>query len=539
MQNSAKNLRSAYTLVELMVGVTLSLVLLIAVTDMFRNIGDTINETQATLNMAQNLNNVALQLRADLGGSQVNVDNLDALARKPSLLATNPDAPGDGYLEISEGQGAPPNVIANRAVPDAGKFLPTSMTAYSPDSADNRDLTVGDVDDILAFTIKDGNFRGLIEDQNPANPNPDGKIVDATEAEVIWFLRGTNLYRRVLMIKTQPVLNAVGYNNNYTVRDNYQKQDLSISAGSATPPLNALTDLDRRENRFGRAQVTGIGVVGSYFPFPLHTNYGSSFYNDWYYLRMPTLEETVHSTWTPGSLSTYTAGVTPGAPFWDFWENPNGLTGMDMQTGSLSAYVSTPRNDRAGEDIILSNVIGFDVKVWNPYWVPCGTGNNANEWAPPQYIDLGQDQLICQDQTVRAVNYAFRFNNGANVNARVPAGIPTDRVGYGFVLKGRYNKTTAVKRTAADGADNEWYQADRIRQNNGTYADHAGTAMSCVFDSWSADYLTDTSITGLGANQYADPPYTEPLQGIQITIRCFEPQSGTIRQIRVVRNFNH
>ncbi len=38
---------------------------------------------------------------------------------------------------------------------------------------------------------------------------------------------------------------------------------------------------------------------------------------------------------------------------------------------------------------------------------------------------------------------------------------------------------------------------------------------------------------------YADPPYTEPLQGIQITIRCFEPQSGTIRQIRVVRNFNH
>ncbi len=582
MQNSNNMMRPAYTLVELMIGVTLSLLLLIGVTDMFRNIGDTINETQATLNMAQNLNNVALQLRQDLGG----IDN--DLAQKPKdLVDGNPNS-AEGYLEIIEGQGAPPRVvhgstnITNTSLKTfwdsltpaerekysrtsltehtPGRHIPPYWTAYSPDSP-TGDVTVSDVDDILAFTTT-GTFRGLV---NGYNNNP----VELTNAEVIWFLRGTNLYRRVLLIPDSDshaiTLGVPRKANGKPDLSGYANQDIAVRNNGTNWELAKLTDLDRRENRFGRQ------ITGNNFPFPLHSDSTNS---GWYYLRMPTLEETVFSTW-PGvqALDAASLGWTSngmaisGFPnagswgtaqqgqYWDFWENPNGWSSLDPQTGSLSTYVSTPRNPRAGEDIIMSNVIGFDVKVWNPYWVPCGTGNNANEWAPPQYIDLGQDQLLCQDNAVRAVNYAFQFNNGANVNARVPAGIPTDKVGYGFVLKGCYNTTTGVQRTNADGTDNEWYRADRIRDNNGTpanladdtYATHSGTAMSCVFDSWSADYVNVADadndgfhdITGLATNLFADPPYTERLWGIQITIRCFEPQSGAIKQIRVVRSFSN
>ncbi len=582
MTNPPKNRRSAYTLIELMVAVTLSLLLLIGVTDMFRNMGDTINETQATLNMGQNLNNVAMQLRADLSDG-----NLDVLARKPAALVASPqgtEASATGYLEIIEGQGAPPAVvhgsanITNTALKTfwdsltpaerekysmtsltehtPGKHIPPYWTAYSPDSP-NGDLTVGDVDDILAFTAS-GNFRGLID-----NGTPDGAIVDATDAEIIWFLRGTNLYRRVLMIKTATEVQADG--GIVPVPNDYLNKDLSVannpSGAAPAENLNSLADLDRRGHRFAHHQT------GSSFPFPLHTGT----YQDWYYLRMPTLEETISTTsaWTPGLLPSQAAGslgVTPGMPFWDFWENPNGcLTGLDSKTGSLSTYVETPRNPRAGEDIIMSNVIGFDVKVWNPYWVPCGVHSGTGDpiAAPPQHIDLGQDRFWIVDAKGNGAwyNVDYRFNSAnpvytTSLNAAgdlVSVPIPADKVGYGFTLKGRYNKTPAVKRDDQNATKDDAHKADRIRKKDGTAAeDYAnntlfpnGIAMTCVFDSWSEDYvnIVDTDgdnvhdITGLATNLFADPPYTEPLRGLQITIRCFEPQSGAIKQIRVVRSF--
>ncbi len=545
MRNSHKNPRSAYTLVELMVAVTLSLVLLIGVTDMFRNMGDTINETQATLNMSQNLNNVALQLRLDLSDS-----NLDVLARKPAALVASPqgtEASATGYLEIIEGQGAPPGEIAKATNPmGEGKHVPMSLVAYSPDSP-NGDMTVGDVDDILAFTAT-GNFRGLLD---------NGVIADAEDAEIIWFLRGTNLYRRVLM--TRDSLQDVAAT--YQPGGSYA-EDISISSNAVSPPKNTLADLERRENRFGRQ------TTGSTFPFPLHTGT----YSNWYHLRMPTLEETVHLTWpsidvvvptTVTSAMTYpkpdgppqAGDVISPQPYWDFWENPNGWNVLDPQTGSLDMYATNggtnARNARAGEDIILSNVIGFDVKVWNPYWVPCGvhsvTGNPIA--APPQYIDLGQDRFWIVDAQGNGAwyNVDYRFDSADTVyTTSLDAGgdlvsvqIPADKVGYGFTLKGRYNTTTAVRREDQNtGTKDQWHDAELLdRDGGGTgYWPATATLMACVFDSWSnAPQYMLTPVNGF----IPAPPYTEPLRGIQVTIRCFEPQSGAIKQIRVVRSFGN
>lgn len=569
MKNTNMTNRPGYTLIEILVSVTLSLMLMLGVTQMFRGVGDTINDTQATLNMAANLNSTAIVLRNDLGLISTELANKASDLVKDPL---GPDAGTDGYLEIIEGQGAPLSVINTNSITSSikynandssteshseGKHIPPYWTAYTPESS-NGDRTVGDTDDILAFTVDSTAgwlFSGLIGGQLAA---------DETMAEVCWFVRGTNLYRRVLLIK--------GHEATFSAAGNYRTEDVSINPSSAANDITALAD---KRNRFGRH------TCNASFPFPMS--------DDWYYLRMPTLEETVAPTWSIGGMNSPNRSLlkcgnlvvsnTNASPppsevpvfpkssgvwgdggynqFWDFWESPNNWSGLDPVTGSLDQYTEdddstsppTPRHIRAGEDIILTNVIGFDVKVWNPYWVPCGSGANPWEWAPPQFVDLGQDRFYLQDNNGVWDWYDVKYDQDLTTP---PTGIPaynntpvirdkTNVAGYGFTLKGRYNTVDAVRRTLATGTD-KWHEADRIRDvttpGSPTYSTYSGTTgMACVYDSWSQAYLTNTSINGLTADQRGDPPYAEPITGIQVTIRCFDPRSGNIRQVRVTRNF--
>ncbi|MDR0870722.1 MAG: hypothetical protein LBN39_08015, partial [Planctomycetaceae bacterium] len=224
------------------------------------------------------------------------------------------------------------------------------------------------------------------------------------------------------------------------------------------------------------------------------------------------------------------------------------------------------RHARAGDDIVLTNVISFDVKVWNPYWVPCQVRNSnpaVTFWAAPQFIDLGQDQLPDINGTFGDVLYNDKLD-GSGVDV---TGIP-DKRGYGFTLKGRYNNaatSTGTRRyidtNLADGVTDEWQLKELSRTGNAT-----GTApdynmqyafmppayqypMPCVFDSWTKDYATDYGYYSPTSdpitpdaqkdimNWKAPPPYSENLEAIQITIRCFDPASRQIKQVQAVHRF--
>jgi hypothetical protein len=376
---------------------------------------------------------------------------------------------------------------------------------------------------------------------------------ESQQAEIIWFVRGTTLYRRVLLIDT---------NNDCTTTELssipfYKRNDVSVylnRSGTPTVERNTMSTIARRENRFAHTITT--------FPYPL---YDDSTNEAWYFLRMPTLEETVNYSpsfsWRvgyllPTSITSFdiTSPSFPALdPYWDFWKNPNGFSGnmknsdgtttpwqLDPTSGSLSTHTdidsSTPgiqRDSRAGEDIVLKNVISFDVKVWNPYWVPIGTGT---DYAPPQYVDLGQDHFPnpADNSQLLQVDYTRVLPTTGDRN-----------YGYGFTLKGRYNTATENRRTV-DNATEKWHRAERLY--NGTDIDTdlwSGSSMPCVFDSWTKEYQNAVLSENVCAT-YSDtdpwtwnypPPYTEDLRSIQITIRCFEPQSGHIKQIRVVQSF--
>lgn len=523
---SIDSFRSGYTLVELLIAMTISMFLLLGVTRLFHDVGSTINETQSGLIMAANLNASAEMLRSDLGSKSNSGGVKKALAEKPFKISSGESVgDSDGYLEIIEG----PNVPYSKFT---GLHVPSSDVFCDQDNLTQPDLTVGDTDDILMFTAQAANpaypYRGLVS----------GAVEESVYAEIAWFVRGTTLYRRVLLVDDGTLSNSNQKLSFNASNDFYRNNDVSVHYDNGKFVANTLTDLAKRENRFAHTSN------GNQFPYPLY--YGNK--EGWYYFRLPILEESALSlvpspqnglpNLALNSVQYKGSAIPATGRFWDLWNDPNGFSGQNTDTGSLTS-LATPANrtNRTGEDIVLTNVLSFDVKVWNPYWVPC---NNAY-WAPPQYVDLGQDVFYDSNNTRYTVNYGHSF-----------ASSPTRKEGFGFTLKGRYNASANNRATDADK------QKDERLSNGGTNDNEIwnGSPMPCVFDSWTTDYelapggtrLGDRSevhddpmATGYDPNDMTTwrcpPPYTESLEGIQVTIRCFDPASGNIRQIRVTHQF--
>ena len=159
-------LTSGYTLVEILVATTLSLLLLVAVIQMFGKVGEGITDSRAMLESADRLRVVQARLQQDLSGITVTMNP--------------PCRPEDnaGYFEYIEG----PITQAN-----ASNYAVDSDTG-------NPDTTVGDFDDILMFTTR-STGRPFVGKCITA----PGGAIQSDVAEVAWFLRGRTLYRRVLL----------------------------------------------------------------------------------------------------------------------------------------------------------------------------------------------------------------------------------------------------------------------------------------------------------------------------------------------------
>jgi prepilin-type N-terminal cleavage/methylation domain-containing protein len=155
--------------------------------------------------------------------------------------------------------------------------------------------------------------------------------------------------------------------------------------------------------------------------------------------------------------------------------------------GSAAAGATFDGTDQEGEDVVLTNVIAFDVRAFDP---ESGT-----------YVDLGLD--------TRSPSLAF-----------APF-LPLD-IGDPWPPNGQ----TA---TQSDGLKISNRNTDPIKQfSNPTY------------DTWSCHYeFGNPPAEGFSdPGQYTrGPPYPVPLRGIEVRIRCYEPTSKQIRQITVRHSF--
>ena len=152
-----------------------------------------------------------------------------------------------------------------------------------------------------------------------------------------------------------------------TSDDGPQRYDAVMRNGNLEwTTLLSLEDLARRARRFGHD-----GIQSSSPPYPIY----NGAHEGWYYLRMPTVEETDY--WSKNNIqywktdSVTTAPVlptTPGKANPDLWEAPYFFPDLqERKSGSLNQCVDlSNRNPRAGEDVVLTNVLSFDIKVWDP-----------------------------------------------------------------------------------------------------------------------------------------------------------------------------
>jgi hypothetical protein len=208
-----------------------------------------------------------------------------------------------------------------------------------------------------------------------------------------------------------------------------------------------------------------------------------------------------------------------------------------------------PGTSRYGEDVILTNVLSFDVKAYDPD-------------APVRYIDKNSNGLPDDDTSValQPSDPGYFFQGSETYNRMsLSTGAFVD-LGYGVSFDFPNQKYDVAKSPVV----NSWFSALPNSKSKltatGVNTSPAPTYYPCTYDTWSLHYennsideddggsgLVDEGMNGFDddgdgvvdeADEYeTQPPYIRPLRGIQVTIRIYEPDSRQVREVTVVQDF--
>jgi hypothetical protein len=188
---------------------------------------------------------------------------------------------------------------------------------------------------------------------------------------------------------------------------------------------------------------------------------------------------------------------------------------------SVTAY--SLRDDKAGEERVLPNLLAFDVRVYDPS-------------APILQDADGTTALQPGDAGYRSV---------------ASAGSPT-AIGYGAYVDLNYNRTGMTGSSNFSGQPSASFNLS-APTNLATqpYNFH-------IWDTWATTYeMTNFGFTGFPgtgrafngldddgqngvddpAERQTQPPYYADLRGIQVRIRVYEPQTRQMRQMTVGADF--
>ena len=439
-----ERVRSAFTLVEMLVATAATLILLGIVMTMFEILGEAVNESRTVGELEAQLRTVSTLLQQDLLGTSVKADSR-------GLTCPADSSTGNGYFEVIEG----PNTDLWDS---SGSGFDKSGTTPGPgNSSDDR--IVGDTDDLLFFTT-----QSISQEPFSGNFGINSTTTSA-DAEVVWFCKPTpnssnptlyTLYRRCLLVVGQfpeapfDSQGSMVLPRTPTARsDFFEDYDLSarceVSNGIWKMQLNTMQDLLLRRNRF------------AHYDFDIKNP----------------------------------LKITPSA----------NLAPVD-QTNVL------PFSKRIGEDILMTNVLSFDVRLLDLYAIE---------------RRLGVTRLTPGDKDY----WAASLNSGSSP-------IYVD-LGYN---SSNTTSTPAISDFSNYGMNNHILQA-------------SSNAFPRTWDTWSNSYVTNgidddgrpdppppNSINPIFIDNSTElPPYSPHLQGIQITIRCYDPSSKKIRQTTVINSF--
>jgi hypothetical protein len=500
--------RAGLTLVEILISTTLSLLLILAIAQSFATVSDTISQGRARLEMAERMRGTVLRLTADLDSVSV-----------PTLPWNEPSA-GAGYFEVIEGWSRDYDTDANN-VPDWAQPLPLPP-ALPVDPA------FGDWDDILAMTVVNqttpfvgyvmgtltaspgGRIGKFLLTFDPNNPRARTKII-SNSAEVIWWTsfndldndntRDTNeniltLHRRVLLVRPDIEISPSLSVNSMPPDFFFWGNDLSVAVDTTTGArvANSLQDLSSRHRRTAH--------VGARVTYPL----------DRLLLRPQ------RNVWLPGPDNAWgVSGVDD--------DNDGVMDGQDIDEAGAIESDDILIAENAGQDVILPNVLAFDVKVYDPL-APLKASPNGIDMLGPgdpryallntspsavgEYVDLGYSLAPGGITPGFPIPFASAFS-----------GPPRWRVGQIAYPSPTWDTWPTIYET--DGADQ-----DELNAN---------PALNLIDEGF--DGLDNDGINGVDDidERETTPPYLSPLRGVKVIIRTIDPSSRQIRQEHVIANF--
>lgn len=344
-----------------------------------------------------------------------------------------------GYFELIEGPARDSTYAVN------GQNQPTN------------NLTA-DTDDLLLFTTQSltGAFVGRF----------NGQTIESSYAEIAWFCRpattqpvaGSTLYdlhRRQLLIlgylgRSSLVNNALPLSTDRAACDISLRSDTIADQGQVLLP-NSLGDLTKREHRFMRGGYAFLLESG--------------------------VSRSVAAQKFPYAFPVDTA----------------------QHAVSEASLTGTKR---ASEDVVLTNVIGFDVRVFDPQATLSADGRVPGD---PGYVVPPAGSAV-----------------GAYVDLGWGGGIPGART----------DPFPPAGKTAFQSAGVMVSGTNRLPTTYDTWSRHYEFNEVDEDGDGKADEGLDDAI-----DNETSPPYPVPLRGLEVRIRCYEPSSRQIRQVTIRHSF--
>lgn len=423
--------RRAFTLLELMIATAITLLMMISLVQVFKTVGDSMKQGRAVLQLNNTLRSATFRLRNDLNNLTLRVD-------PPANFRT-----GSGYLEYFDG-----------SMTDSTCTLFDELTSVDARLTSSR---FGDMDDILMFTARAGGdtwFVGQVPNfilnpallSAPAQDTDSDGTPDAIEmvtinsqlAEIVVFARPVStdpatlfddvdgnhlpdayqLYYRTLLIR--PDLNS-NFSGTWRLPNtsavpslgawlmagtpgspsppgpldmvaSHQQCDLSIRrvydgvAGADAVAANSLEDLMNPANRF------------AHFEYPVSSVFSGSVSSTMPLLVLQPIPRSGSGAagmcinvfgddGNPSTLSPLYSDPNPGSM-------PSGLAGA---AGNFLHPSFTLMATRRGEDVLVSDCLGFDVKIFDsgvPVIGLAGTDGTVGTTASAVLGADGSDDLI-------------------------------------------------------------------------------------------------------------------------------------------------
>jgi hypothetical protein len=211
---------------------------------------------------------------------------------------------------------------------------------------------------------------------------------------------------------------------------------------------------------------------------------------------------------------------------------------------------------REGEDVVLTNVIAFDVRVFDPDARPKLNGTTSGTTVV--YPNEQTYSTLSTTGSVSAAAFKGCFLDlGGNVRTSLVPNVLVPDV----VSTGTFTAFTALSGSAAAKSGlvatydtwNTAYETNGLNEDNDT-EDLNGNGSLDAGEDRNANGILDAPLIDEGVNGLDDdgdgipddpdetetaPPYSRPLQAIEIRIRCYDPTSREIRQTTVRHTFTN